>query len=58
MFAAEAQENKTELDMLATLGTIYGVAELRKKPAAELVGTPVLIAENALVFFAWEEGDS
>lgn len=57
MFASEGQEAQNELDMLATLGTIYGVAELKKKNA-EAVGTPVLIAENALVFFAWDENEN
>lgn len=39
-----------------TLGTIYGVADLHRTAAAEqLVGTPVLMAENAFVFFAWQE---
>lgn len=42
----------------ATLGTIYGIADLMRAPeAGQIVGTPVLLAEQAFVFLAWCEDD-
>lgn len=42
-------------DFIQSLGTIYGVSELSisDKPS-EKAKCPVLVAENALVFLAWE----
>lgn len=55
---AEQESGNEENDMIASLGTIYGVSELRQSAAIQqMVGAPVLVAENALVFFAWQEGE-
>lgn len=42
-------------DFIASLGSIQGVSELRMKTTDTLIGCPVLVAENAFVFFAWDE---
>jgi len=42
-------------DLVNSLGDIYGVSELSIKENMNKKATcPVLVAENALVFFAWE----
>jgi len=57
MFAEQESANE-EQDMIASLGTIYGVSELRQSAGVQqMVGAPVLVAEQALVFFAWQEGE-
>lgn len=55
---ADQDNNSEEQDLIATLGTIYGVSELRQSASVQqMVGAPVLVAEQALVFFAWQEGE-
>lgn len=41
-------------DFIASLGSIMGVSEIRARVNDGLLGCPVLVAENALVFFAWD----
>lgn len=54
---SEPENSQTDAeDIIATLGTIYGVSEIRQSKEG-MVGTPVLVAENAFVFFAWQEGE-
>lgn len=55
---AEQENAGNEQDMIASLGTIFGVSELRQSASQQqMVGAPVLVAEEALVFFAWQEGE-
>lgn len=42
-------------DLINSLGTIYGVSEIKKTTSEDLSCCPVLVAENALFFFAWDE---
>lgn len=43
-------------DFIASLGEIYGVSELTVRSSTkEKHKSPVLVAENALVFLAWEQ---
>lgn len=47
--------NQSQDDFIASLGNILGVSELKRNHADEkMVGSPVLVAENALVFLAWD----
>lgn len=57
MFADQENNTNEEQDVVATLGTIFGVSELRQKASQQMIGAPVLVAEQALVFFAWQEGE-
>lgn len=50
--------NQETNDFIASLGTIYGVSEIRAKNSELFLGCPVLLAENAIVFFAWDELDA
>lgn len=55
---ADQDNAAEEQDMISSLGTIFGVSELRQSASVqEMVGAPVLVAEQALVFFAWQEGE-
>lgn len=45
-------------EFIRSLGTIYGVSEIRNKAKEDLSCTPVLVAENAFVFFAWDETEA
>lgn len=53
-----AVEANSELDLIASLGAIYGVSELRSKNQEKLLGSPILLAEKALIFFAWDENEA
>lgn len=44
-------------DLISSLGTIYGVSEIKKSTSEDLSCCPVLVAENALFFFAWDENE-
>lgn len=44
-------------DLINSLGTIYGVSEIKKTTSEDLSCCPVLVAENALFFFAWDENE-
>ena len=44
-------------DLIESLGTIYGVSEIKKTTSEDLSCCPVLVAENALFFFAWDENE-
>ncbi len=55
---ANSEDNQAEAmnDFIATLGEIYGVSELTVRNSnTEKHNSPVLVAENALVFLAWEQ---
>ena len=49
------QNGQTAEDLINSLGTIYGVSEIKKTTTEDLSCCPVLVAENALFFFAWDE---
>lgn len=49
--------NSTE-DLINSLGTIYGVSEIKHSSNDDLSCCPVLVAENALFFFAWDENEA
>lgn len=51
----EQRDNSTNDDFVAALGNILGVSEIKRNVIDErMVGCPVLVAENAFVFFAWD----
>lgn len=47
------ESDVTTDDFIDSLGTIFGVSELKTSSSAS-IGSPVLVAENAFVFFSWE----
>lgn len=50
-------QSTTNEDLINSLGTIYGVSEIKKTTSEDLSCCPVLVAENALFFFAWDENE-
>ncbi|HEY9678938.1 MAG TPA: hypothetical protein V6C76_13095 [Drouetiella sp.] len=44
-------------ELLQKLGAVVGVSELAISARQSKINAPVLIAENAFVFFAWHEDE-
>lgn len=42
-------------DLLQKLGEVVGVSELAFNARESRLNAPVLVSENALVFFAWQD---